>query len=145
MRQQRWRERKDSLDLLQCSDQIKWALFVTYTISKYNQQWNVFSAFNPSKCTHLLRTWSSGQPLCSARGAVVDFLPEPGFEPTTFGLPRVSSTLYPLATTAPSGRIKQPMSNWQAVFTLGILKYLNRFKTPFKFSFDEYTYGGCTL
>ncbi len=24
----------------------------------YNQQWNVFSAFNPSKCTH---TWSSGQ------------------------------------------------------------------------------------
>ncbi len=28
-----------------------------YTV--YNQQWNVFSAFNPSKCTH---TWSSGQP-----------------------------------------------------------------------------------
>ncbi len=26
-------------------------------------------------------TWSSG--LCGARGAVVDFLPEPGFEPTT--------------------------------------------------------------
>ncbi len=25
----------------------------------YNEQWNVFSAFNPSKCTH---TWSSGQP-----------------------------------------------------------------------------------
>ncbi len=27
--------------------------------TEYNQQWNVFSAFNPSKCTH---TWSSGQP-----------------------------------------------------------------------------------
>ncbi len=36
---------------------LRWALFVTYT--EYNQQWNVFSAFNPSKCTH---TWSSGQP-----------------------------------------------------------------------------------
>ncbi len=30
----------------------------TYTINtEYNQQWNVFSAFNPSKCTHI---WSSG-------------------------------------------------------------------------------------
>ncbi len=27
--------------------------------TEYNQQWNVFSAFNTSKCTH---TWSSGQP-----------------------------------------------------------------------------------
>ncbi len=26
-----------------------------------------------------------GSQLCSARGAVVDFLPEPGFEPTTLG------------------------------------------------------------
>ncbi len=26
---------------------------------QHNQQWNVFSAFKPSKCTH---TWSSGQP-----------------------------------------------------------------------------------
>ncbi len=26
-----------------------------------------------------------GSRLCSARGAVVDFLPEPGFEPTTLG------------------------------------------------------------
>ncbi len=36
---------------------LRWALFVTYT--EYNQQWNVFSTFNPSKCTH---TWSSRQP-----------------------------------------------------------------------------------
>ncbi len=34
-------------------------LFVTYTnYTEYNQQWNLCSAFNPSKCTH---TWSSGQ------------------------------------------------------------------------------------
>ncbi len=34
-------------------------IFVTYTIMwPYNQQWDLCSAFNPSKCTH---TWSSGQ------------------------------------------------------------------------------------
>ncbi len=33
-------------------------LFVTYTLyTEYNEEWNVFSVFNPSKCTH---TWSSG-------------------------------------------------------------------------------------
>ncbi len=30
-----------------------------HNYTEYNQQWNVCSAFNPSKCTH---TWSSGQP-----------------------------------------------------------------------------------
>ncbi len=30
-----------------------------HNYTEYNQQWNVFSAFNPSKCTH---SWSSGQP-----------------------------------------------------------------------------------
>ncbi len=30
-----------------------------HNYTEYNQQWNVFSAFNPSKWTH---TWSSGQP-----------------------------------------------------------------------------------
>ncbi len=30
-----------------------------HNYTEYNQQWNVFSAFNPSKCTH---TRSSGQP-----------------------------------------------------------------------------------
>ncbi len=42
----------------------------------------MFSAFNPSKCTHL-EQWAAE--LCSARGAVMDFLSEPGFEPTTLG------------------------------------------------------------
>ncbi len=30
-------------------------------------------------------TWSSGQPTVQRLGAVVDFLPEPGFKPTTLG------------------------------------------------------------
>ncbi len=29
-----------------------------HNYTEYNKQWNVFSAFNPSKCT---LTWSSGQ------------------------------------------------------------------------------------
>ncbi len=56
-----------------------------HNYTEYNEELNVFSAFNPSK-------WSSGQP-GSSRGfgallmgltSVVD-LPEPGFEPTTLG------------------------------------------------------------
>ncbi len=30
-----------------------------HNYTEYNEEWNVFSAFNPSKCT---QTWSSGQP-----------------------------------------------------------------------------------
>ncbi len=33
-------------------------LFVIHDYTEYNQQWNVLSVFDPSKCTH---TWSSGQ------------------------------------------------------------------------------------
>ncbi len=36
--------------------------FVTHNYTEYNQQWNVFSVFDPSKCTD---TWSSGH--CSLR------------------------------------------------------------------------------
>ncbi len=36
--------------------------FVIHNYTEYNQQWNVFSVFDPSKCTH---TWSSGH--CSLR------------------------------------------------------------------------------
>ncbi len=41
----------------------------------------MFSAFN----LHLYTLGAVGSRLCSAQGAVVDFLPEPGFEPTTLG------------------------------------------------------------
>ncbi len=37
-----------------------------HTYAEYNQQWNVFSAFNPSNCTH---TWSSGQPTLRRPGS----------------------------------------------------------------------------
>ncbi len=37
-----------------------------HNYTEYNQQWNVFSAFNPSKCTH---TWSSGQPTLRCPGS----------------------------------------------------------------------------
>ncbi len=48
-----------------------------HNYTEYNEEWNVFSAFNPSKCTHTL-------------GAV------------GLGLPRVSSpTLYPLGHDCP--------------------------------------------
>ncbi len=64
--------------------------------TEYNQQWNVFSAFNPSKCIHTLGAVSRR---CGARGAVFGvwclaqgchlsrgwFLPELRFEPTTSG------------------------------------------------------------
>ncbi len=37
-----------------------------HNYTEYNQQWNVFSAFNPSKFTH---TWSSGQPTMRRSGS----------------------------------------------------------------------------
>ncbi len=62
-----------------------------HNYTEYNEEWNVFSAFNPSK-------WSSGQPTLRRPGSswgfsallkgltsVVDFPPEPGFELTTLG------------------------------------------------------------
>ncbi len=81
-----------------------------HNYTEYNQQWNLCSAFNPSKCTH---TRNSGQPTLRRPGSswgfgallkgltsvVVlkvertlvihfphwQFLPEPRFEPTTSG------------------------------------------------------------
>ncbi len=50
-----------------------------HNYTEYNEEWNVFSAFNPSKCT-LLEQWAAD---CAAPGE--DFLSEPGFEPTTLG------------------------------------------------------------
>ncbi len=41
-----------------------------HNYTEYNQQWNVFSAFNPSKCTH---TWSSGQPTLRRPGSSWEF------------------------------------------------------------------------
>ncbi len=45
-------------------------LYHIHNYTEYNQQWNVFSAFNPSKCTH---TWSSGQPTLRHPGSSREF------------------------------------------------------------------------
>ncbi len=80
-----------------------------HNYTEYNQQWNVFSAFNPSKCTY---TWSSGQPTQRRPGSSW------GFDALLKGLtsvvdnscqswdlnpqPRVTSpTLYPLEPRLP--------------------------------------------
>ncbi len=63
-----------------------------HNYTEYNEQWNVFSAFNPSK----LEQWAadcaaSGEQSgvrCLAQGSHLSrghFLLEPGFEPTTLG------------------------------------------------------------
>ncbi len=60
-----------------------------HNYTEYNQQWNVFSAFNPSKYTHL-EQWAAdaaapGEQLgvrCLAQGSHLSrgqFLPEPRF------------------------------------------------------------------
>ncbi len=43
---------------------------VLHNYTEYNQQWNVFSAFNPSTCTH---TWSSGQLTLPRPGSSLGF------------------------------------------------------------------------
>ncbi len=41
-----------------------------HNYTEYNQQWNVFSAFNHSKCTHThTHTWSSEQPTLRRPGS----------------------------------------------------------------------------
>ncbi len=83
-----------------------------HNYTEYNQQWNVFSAFNPSKCTH---TWNSGQPPlrcpgCSAllKGltSVVD---NSSRSRDSNPQPRVtSSTLYPLGHNCPLESLPVP-------------------------------------
>ncbi len=80
----------------------------------------MFSAFNPSKCTHLEQwaadTATPGEQLgvrCLAQGSHLSrgtFLPEPRFKPTTSGYK--SDALSTRATTAPSN------SNAASVFSL---------------------------
>ncbi len=60
-----------------------------HNYTEYNEQWNVFSAFNPSKWAadiaapgEQLGVWCLAQGSHLSRG---HFLPEPGFEPTTLG------------------------------------------------------------
>ncbi len=92
---------------------------LTYTIiyTEYNEEWNVFSAFNPSK-------WSSGQPTlrcsvpCSRVSPQSWTLPaRAGIRTDNLKLPWVSSpTLYPLGHDCPAlrchyGGVEEDASN----------------------------------
>ncbi len=70
-----------------------------HNYTEYNEEWNVFSAFNLSKCTH---TWSSGQPTMQRPGSSRGLPVGAGIRTHNLGLPRVSSpTLYPLGQRLP--------------------------------------------
>ncbi len=89
-----------------------WMSFICHihNYTEYNEEWNVFSAFNPSKCTHL-EQWAAD---CAAPGEQSwtscqsrDSNPQPW---VTSG--RVSSpTLYPLGQRLPS-RYKTTAQRW---------------------------------
>ncbi len=81
-----------------------------HNYTEYNQQWNVFSAFNPSKCAHTLGPVGSRR--CGARGAVEGTVPCSRVSPQSWTIPagaeirnpqpRVTSpTLYPLEPRLP--------------------------------------------
>ncbi len=96
-----------------------------HNYTEYNQQWNVFSAFNPSKCTHL-EQWAAdsaapGEQLgvwCLAQGSHLSrgqYLPELRFEPTTSGYK--SDALSIRATTG--GRVEKLIAQvvWSPVLS----------------------------
>ncbi len=82
-----------------------------HNYTEYNQQWNVLSAFNPSKCTHLEQwaadTAAPGEHLgvrCLAQGSQLSrgqFLLEPRFEPTTLGYKSDALSLQPQLPPGP--------------------------------------------
>ncbi len=55
-----------------------------HNYTEYNQQWNVFSAFNPSKCTHL-EQWAADS--SGARGAVGGSVPCSRVSPHSWTIP----------------------------------------------------------
>ncbi len=70
-----------------------------HNYTEYNQQWNVFSAFNPSKCTHTWSSWGFGA-LLKGFTSVVD---SSCWSRDSNPQPRVTSlTLYPLEPRLPS-------------------------------------------
>ncbi len=80
-----------------------------HNYTEYNQQWNVFSEFNPSKCTH---TWSSGQPRLRRPGSSWGFgallkgltsvVDNSSQSQASNPQPRITSpTLYPLGHDCP--------------------------------------------
>ncbi len=67
-----------------------------HNYTEYNEQWNVFSAFNPSK----LEQWVASETL--AQGSHLTLPAGAGIRTHNLGLPRVSSpTFYPLGHNCP--------------------------------------------
>ncbi len=113
-----------------------------HNYTEYNQQWNVFSAFNPSKCTH---TWSSGQPMLRHPGS------SRGFSALLKGLtsvvdnscrswdsnpqPRITCpTLYPLGHNCPLTcltRNGDGIQSWDCLSTLKPSKCSLKFSASF--------------
>ncbi len=71
-----------------------------HNYTEYNQQWNVCSAFNPSKCTH---TWSSGQPTLRFPGS------SRGFSALLKGLTSVVDNYCRRRDSNPQPRVTSPM------------------------------------
>ncbi len=66
-----------------------------HNYTEYNEEWNVFSAFNP--------TWSSGQPTVQRPGSSRGLPVRDGIRTHNLGLPQISSpTLYPLGQRLPN-------------------------------------------
>ncbi len=97
-----------------------------HNYTEYNEEWNVFSAFNPSKCTH---TWNSGQPTLQRPGSSW------GFSALLKGLtsvmdnscrsrdsnpqPRITSlTLYPLGHDCQSQVVDKKTASWDLIYIL---------------------------
>ncbi len=70
-----------------------------HNYTEYNKEWNVFSAFNPSKCTH---TWSSGQPTLRCPGS------SRGFSALLKGLPSVVDNSCRSRDSNPQPRVTSP-------------------------------------
>ncbi len=75
--------------LTECIEEELFICHIT-NYTEYNQQWNVFAVFNPSKCTH---TWSSGHThththrCCGVRGAVGGSVPCSRVSPQSWTIP----------------------------------------------------------
>ncbi len=75
-------------------------IYHIHNYTEYNQQWNLCSAFNPSKCTH---TWSRGQPTLRRQGSSW------GFGALLKGLTSVLDNSCRSRDSNPQPRVTSPM------------------------------------
>ncbi len=80
----------------------------------------MFSAFNPSKCTHTwssghthLEQWAADEVRCLAQGSHLNrgkFLPEPRLEPTTSGYKSNTLSIRPRLPNRLAAKVSTPLS-----------------------------------